>query len=175
MAAAYADGTATPTPTPTTSAPDKAGNGQGPVTSPACTVTRVQNIGAGTSALMTISENGPSVLFQAAGEKDVLPGLSLSRTHPKLVGAGFTAEILRPDSSRPQLLSNMEGGGHKASVHDFPRLPKGCSFTYRTTDSTSSTSGGTQQDNSGTGRAPRRWHGARTAAWAHRRKTGSYT
>ncbi|MBY8876148.1 hypothetical protein [Actinacidiphila acidipaludis] len=122
-----------------TSAADKGGSGQGPVTDTRCTVTHRQNIGAGTAALMTISPTGPSVLFQAAGEKGVIPGLSLDRHHPKLPAGHFTAEILRPDSSRPQLLTNMEGGGHKATVTDFPRLPQGCHFDYSTTDGTSGT------------------------------------
>ncbi|MBM9506154.1 hypothetical protein [Actinacidiphila acididurans] len=141
-AAAYADGNATPTPTPSvstrpTSAADKGGGGQGPVISVRCVVTVHQNIGAGTAALMSISPTGPSVLFQGSGEKGVIPGLSLDRKHPKLLDKGFTAEILRPDSSRPQLLTNMEGGGHKASISDFPRLPQGCGFLYATSDGTS--------------------------------------
>jgi hypothetical protein len=136
-AAAYADGNATAAPVP--SASDKGGWGQGPVTPTRCVVTHWQNIGAGTAALMTISPSGPSVLFQVAGEKGVIPGLSLDRKHPALPAGHFTAEILRPDSTRPQLLTNMEGGGHKPSISDFPRLPQGCSFDYTTTDGTSAT------------------------------------
>ncbi|WP_141726243.1 hypothetical protein [Actinacidiphila rubida] len=122
-----------------TSAADKGGSGQGPVTDTRCTVTHRQSIGAGTAALMTISPTGPSVLFQVAGETGVIPGLSLDRHHPKLPAGHFTAEILRPDSTRPQLLTNMEGGGHKAMITDFPRLPQGCHFDYTTTEGTSGT------------------------------------
>ncbi|MEV5886601.1 hypothetical protein AB0L74_28545 [Streptomyces sp. NPDC052020] len=90
-------------------------------------VTIQQNIGAGTTALMTMSPSGPSVLFRGSGEDKPLPGLALNRDQPKLpASAGFQAEILQPYSDRPQLLTNMEGGGHPASVTSFPRLPEGC-------------------------------------------------
>ncbi|CAL9493703.1 hypothetical protein SUDANB58_03307 [Streptomyces sp. enrichment culture] len=114
-------------PSPSATADDRGSDGQGPVTPVRCVVTVRQDIGAGTTALMTMSPSGPSVLFQASGEDTLLPGLSLSRTQPKLpASAGFVAEILRPYSGNPQLLTNMEGGGHPASVASFPRLPEGC-------------------------------------------------
>ncbi|MFE2436779.1 hypothetical protein [Streptomyces sp. NPDC059409] len=125
-----------PTPTPTPSVTDGGSDGQGPVTPVRCVATKTQNIGAGTAAVLTISPSGPSVRFKGAGEDGYLPGLSLDRTHPKLpASAGFLAEILRPNSSHPQLRTNMEGGGHPASVTSFPSLPEGCGFTYPTDDS----------------------------------------
>ncbi|MEU9066478.1 hypothetical protein AB0D60_06210 [Streptomyces sp. NPDC048306] len=123
-------------PTPTPSVTDGGSDGQGPVTPVRCVATKTQNIGAGTAAVLSISPSGPSVRFKGAGEDVYLPGLSLDRTHPKLpASAGFLAEILRPDSSHPQLRTNMEGGGHPASVTSFPSLPEGCHFTYPTDDS----------------------------------------
>ncbi|CAL9457945.1 hypothetical protein SUDANB6_02578 [Streptomyces sp. enrichment culture] len=114
-------------PSPSATEDDRGSDGQGPVTPVRCVVTVRQSIGAGTTALMTMSPSGPSVRFQGSGEDTLLPGLSLSRTQPKLpASAGFVAEILRPYSSAPQLLTNMEGGGHPASVASFPRLPEGC-------------------------------------------------
>ncbi|MDG9721559.1 MULTISPECIES: hypothetical protein [unclassified Streptomyces] len=94
--------------------------------------TKSQSIGAGTTAILSISPSGPSVRFQGAGEEGFIPGLSLNRTHPKLpASAGFLAEILQPNSVSPRLRTNMEGGGHPASVTSFPRLPEGCSFAYQ--------------------------------------------
>ncbi|QUW91454.1 hypothetical protein KE639_02656 [Streptomyces sp. V17-9] len=123
-------------PTPTPSVTDGGSDGQGPVTPVRCVATKTRNIGAGTAAVLTISPSGPSVRFKGAGEDGYLPGLSLDRTHPKLpASAGFLAEILRPNSSHPQLRTNMEGGGHPASVTSFPSLPEGCGFTYQTDDS----------------------------------------
>ncbi|MER6322227.1 hypothetical protein ACWDF1_01280 [Streptomyces coelicoflavus] len=123
-------------PTPTPSVTDGGSDGQGPVTPVRCVVTKTQNIGAGTAAVLSIGPSGPSVRFKGAGEDGYLPGLFLDRTHPKLpASAGFLAEILGPNSSHPQLRTNMEGGGHPASVTSFPSLPEGCSFTYRTDES----------------------------------------
>ncbi|TGN73766.1 hypothetical protein E5083_23495 [Streptomyces bauhiniae] len=127
-----------------TSADEYIGNGgQGPVTPVRCVVTVTRNIGAGTEALVTISPSGPSVQFRGAGETKLLP-YTLNRLHPKLpASAGFLAEILGPNSTHPRLRTNMEGGGHPASVQDFPQLPKGCSFVYPTTSTGSAGSTGT--------------------------------
>ncbi|MFJ8732425.1 hypothetical protein [Streptomyces bauhiniae] len=131
------------------SADEHVGNGgQGPTVPVRCVVTVTRNIGAGTEALMTISPTGPSVNFRGAGETKLLP-YTLDRLHPKLpASAGFLAEILDPSSTHPRLRTNMEGGGHPATVQDFPKLPGGCSFFYPTT-STGST-GGTTTSNTGT-------------------------
>ncbi|XVV35299.1 hypothetical protein ACQPXT_15380 [Streptomyces sp. CA-100214] len=118
-------------PSPTASATDAGSDGQGPVTPVRCVVTKSTNIGAGTTAVLTISPSGPSVRFKAAGEEGFIPGLSLSRTQPRLPeSAGFLAEILNPDGTHPKLRTNMEGGGHPALITAFPSLPQGCDFTY---------------------------------------------
>lgn len=95
-----------------------------------CVAVKEAWIGAGTDAVMTIAPSGPSVSFKDAGSGKVLSE-RLDRTHPKLpANAGFLAEILDPNGPAPKLRTNMEGGGHKASVKDFPKLPKGCTFDY---------------------------------------------
>ncbi|MFJ5278421.1 hypothetical protein [Streptomyces parvulus] len=120
-------------PSPTASASDTDSDGQSAATSTRCTVTTSTSIGAGITAMLTISPSGPSVRFQGAGEDGPVPGLSLSRTQPRLPeSAGFVAEILDPGSSHPRLRTNMEGGGHPAMVTAFPNLPQGCGFTYPT-------------------------------------------
>ncbi|MFB7779357.1 hypothetical protein [Streptomyces bauhiniae] len=125
-----------------TSVQDQGSNGQGPVTPVRCVVTVTRSIGAGTEALVTISPSGPSVAFRGAGETKLLP-YTLNRLHPKLpASAGFQAEILDPAGTHPRLRTNMEGGGHPATVQDFPQLPKGCSFAYPTTSTGSAGSTG---------------------------------
>ncbi|MFD5142511.1 hypothetical protein [Streptomyces sp. NPDC058401] len=95
-----------------------------------CVVVKEAWIGAGTDAVMTIAPSGPSVSFKDAGSGKAL-SQRLDRTHPKLpANAGFLAEILDPNGPAPKLRTNMEGGGHKAGVTDFPKLPKGCTFDY---------------------------------------------
>ncbi|MFD6025753.1 hypothetical protein [Streptomyces griseoluteus] len=126
-----------------TSVQDQGGGGQGPVVPVRCVVTVTRNIGAGTEALMTLSPTGPSVAFRGAGETKLLP-YTLNRLHPKLpASAGFQAEILGPNSTHPRLRTNMEGGGHPATVQDFPQLPKGCNPFYPTTSTGSASSTGT--------------------------------
>ncbi|MBT2451042.1 hypothetical protein J7F03_28995 [Streptomyces sp. ISL-43] len=113
-AVAFADTTPSPSKTPST-----------------CVAVKEASIGAGTTAVMTIAPSGPSVTFKDAGSGEVLPE-RLDRTHPNLPTDRFLAEILEPNGPAPKLRTNMEGGGHKASVKDFPKLPQGCSFTYAT-------------------------------------------
>ncbi|MEU1490125.1 hypothetical protein ABZ456_07730 [Streptomyces sp. NPDC005776] len=115
-----------------TSVDDHGSDGQGPVTSVKCVATVTKSIGAGTVAELSISPTGPSAVFKGAGEDTVIG--RLDRLHPKLpVSAGFLGEIIDPSGPAPRLRTNMEGGGHPASVTDFPKLPKGCGFTYATT------------------------------------------
>ncbi|MGC5343426.1 hypothetical protein [Streptomyces sp. DT171] len=109
-----------------TSASDQDSDGKGPGR---CDATRSVDIGAGVEALLTIAPDGPSVILRGWGDRKVLD--KLDRAHPKLpADAGVIAEILRPESHSPQLRTKTEGGGHLASVVDFPKLPKGCTFLY---------------------------------------------
>lgn len=116
------------------------GGGQGPVFPVRCVVTVEKSVGAGVAAEMTIAPPGPSVTFKNEGDHKVVG--QLDRQHPKLPeSAGFIGEILNPDSAHPQLFTNMEGGGSKGSVLDFPALPQGCSFLYPVSSGSSEVSG----------------------------------
>lgn len=132
-----------------TSVQDQGSDGQGPVVPVRCVVTVTRNIGAGTEALMTLSPTGPSVAFRGAGETKLLP-YTLNRLYPKLpASAGFQAEILGPNSTHPQLRTNMEGGGHPATVQDFPQLPRGCNPFYPSASTGSSGSTGSRATTTG--------------------------
>lgn len=97
--------------------------------SKACTASLEADIGAGTTALMTLSTSGPTVSFKD-GPGRPIPSLGkLDRTHPKLpASAGIRAEILKPYGTAPQLRTKVEGGA-PYDVQDFPKLPKGCKVT----------------------------------------------
>ncbi|MFD9544645.1 hypothetical protein [Streptomyces sp. NPDC060022] len=126
-----------------TSVNDHGSDGQGPETPVKCVATVQKDIGAGLEALLTISPSGPSVVFRSFGDGKVFE--TLDRKHPKLpASAGIIGEILNPDSHTPQLRTIVEGGGHPASVTDFPKLPKGCSFLYGNTPDSGTDENGTQ-------------------------------
>lgn len=126
-----------------TSVNDHGSDGQGPETPLECVATVQKDIGAGLEALLTISPSGPSVVLRDFGDGKVFA--QLDRKNPKLpASAGIIAEILAPNSHTPQLRTLVEGGGHPATVTDFPKLPKGCSFTYGTTQDSGSNENDTQ-------------------------------
>uniref|UniRef100_A0AAU2V6W7 Uncharacterized protein n=1 Tax=Streptomyces sp. NBC_00003 TaxID=2903608 RepID=A0AAU2V6W7_9ACTN len=97
--------------------------------SKACTASLEADIGAGASALMTLSTSGPTVSFKD-GPGHPIPSLGkLDRKHPRLpASAGIHAEILKPYGTAPQLRTKVEGGA-PYDVQDFPKLPKGCRVT----------------------------------------------
>ncbi|GGU30872.1 hypothetical protein [Streptomyces violascens] len=104
--------------------------GRAPV-SKACIASLEADIGAGTTALMTLSTSGPTVTFKN-GPGHPVPSLGkLDRKHPKLpASAGIYAEILKPYGTAPQLRTKVEGGPRaQYQVQDFPKLPKGCKVT----------------------------------------------
>ncbi|MFD7335052.1 hypothetical protein ACFV98_03485 [Streptomyces violascens] len=104
--------------------------GRAPV-SKACIASLEADIGAGTTALMTLSTSGPTVTFKD-GPGHPIPSLGkLDRKHPKLpASAGIYAEILKPYGTAPQLRTKVEGGPRaQYQVQDFPKLPKGCKVT----------------------------------------------
>ncbi|MFK8907263.1 hypothetical protein [Streptomyces sp. YS-3] len=96
-----------------------------------CTVVKTDSIGAGTDARMTMSPQGPSVVFldQADGTQIKEFG-TLDRSRPALPeSAGIEEEILNPYGSKPQLLTKTQGGRDgESGLLSFPRLPKGCSL-----------------------------------------------
>ncbi|MFE9409764.1 hypothetical protein ACFYN0_13375 [Streptomyces sp. NPDC006704] len=95
-----------------------------------CTVTQSRSIGAGTTAVTSMSPSGPTVTFQD-GPGTPVPSLGkLDRAHPKLpASAGIYVEILNPYGAAPQLKSKVEGGaGASYAIQKFPALPKGCAL-----------------------------------------------
>ncbi|KOU37582.1 hypothetical protein [Streptomyces sp. WM6378] len=116
--------------TPQTRAPAASAPVRAPA-SKACIASLEADIGAGTSALMTLSPSGPTVTFKD-GPGHPIPSLgTLDRKRPELpASAGIHAEILKPYGTAPQLRTKVEGGpGAPYQVQDFPKLPKGCKVT----------------------------------------------
>ncbi|MFD9499801.1 hypothetical protein [Streptomyces sp. NPDC060035] len=104
-----------------------------------CVAIIEKDFGADLHARLFITPSGPSVYFGRFGK--VVQ--TLDRTNPKLpVRAGIIGEILNPESHTPQLRTT--GGGHPTTVTDFPKLPKGCSFTYGNTPDSGSNDNDTQ-------------------------------
>ncbi len=96
----------------------------------ACTASREVSIGAGVSALLTLSPAGPRVAFKD-GPGRPLPGLgTLDRAHPAAPpSAGIRAEILTPYGTAPRLRTKVEGGAAAPyQLQNFPRLPRGCAL-----------------------------------------------
>lgn len=123
-----------------TSVNDHGSDGQGPEAPVKCVATSQTDIGAGMEALLTISPSGPSVVFRSFGDGKVFA--QLDRKNPRLpASAGIVGEIIDPESHTPRLRTIVEGGGHPATITDFPKLPKGCSFTYGNKDGGSNENG----------------------------------
>ncbi|MEU7168825.1 hypothetical protein AB0A70_29955 [Streptomyces morookaense] len=100
-----------------------------------CTVVKNSSIGAGTGVRMTMSPQGPSVVFLDAGSDSPITRFgTLDRSRPALPqDAGIDEEILNPYGSTPQLLTKTQGGNDgQYGLIDFPRLPKGCSVDKAT-------------------------------------------
>ncbi|MFF3977500.1 hypothetical protein [Streptomyces sp. NPDC001828] len=115
-----------------------------------CTVTRRENIGAGTDAILTMGTKGPSVTF---GDADGSPAPrlgTLDRRHPKLPeSAGIYAEILNSYGSAPQLKFKTQGGNTSYGYRSFPKLPKGCAVDGTSADKPAKTSVNTPAQNGG--------------------------
>lgn len=94
-----------------------------------CTVVKNGTVGAGLGIRMTMSPQGPSVVFLDPDDGPVAKLGTLDRSRPALPqDAGIDEEILNPYGSTPQLLTKTEGGNDGLyGLVDFPRMPKGCS------------------------------------------------
>ncbi|WP_431044154.1 hypothetical protein ACQUSR_21155 [Streptomyces sp. P1-3] len=105
----------------------RGGGGQGPVLPVGtCVVSKEVKLGGGTVAVMLNTDVGPFASFKDGIDHIQLTGW-LDRQHSKLPeSAGFQGEILNADSAQPKLLVNLEGGGHKPGIIDFPKLPASC-------------------------------------------------
>ncbi|MEV6115026.1 hypothetical protein AB0L59_21540 [Streptomyces sp. NPDC052109] len=85
-----------------------------------CTLVQESSIGAGIVAVLSNGPQGPEAFFKDAGDGTRVGGV-VNRAHPALPrSAGFVARIVNPYGPAPELLTNMEGGGHPAGTTDFP-------------------------------------------------------
>ncbi|MFE5492281.1 hypothetical protein ACFQ7Z_20370 [Streptomyces virginiae] len=93
-----------------------------------------QEMGAGMSAELYLSELGPKVLLFEAGDG----GRSfarLDRTHPSLPeSAGFVARIVNPSGARPVFEWKTQGGNDTVGRVAFPAFPEGCGPSHAFTD-----------------------------------------
>ncbi|MFE7094232.1 hypothetical protein [Streptomyces erythrochromogenes] len=89
-----------------------------------------QEIGAGMSAELYLSELGPKVLLFEA--RDGGRGFArLDRTHPSLPdSAGFIARIVNPSGAEPVFEWKTQGGNDTVGRVAFPAFPKGCKPGY---------------------------------------------
>ncbi|MGW7407072.1 hypothetical protein ACWGI9_25705 [Streptomyces sp. NPDC054833] len=85
-----------------------------------CTLVDESFIGAGTVAVLSNGPGGPSAYFKNEGDGTRVGGV-VDRAHPALPkSAGFVARIIDPYGKAPELLTDMEGGGHPAGTTAFP-------------------------------------------------------
>ncbi|MER6203215.1 hypothetical protein ABT234_38345 [Streptomyces sp. NPDC001586] len=92
-----------------------------------------QEIGAGMTAELYVSELGPKVVLLEAG--DGKPFDQLDRTHPSLPeSAGIIARIVNPSGAKPVFEWKTQGGNDQVGRVAFPAFPKGCKPSYKFTD-----------------------------------------
>ncbi|WP_030714296.1 hypothetical protein [Streptomyces sp. NRRL F-2580] len=92
-----------------------------------------QDIGAGMTAELYVSELGPKVVLLEAG--DGKPFDQLDRTHPSLPeSAGIIARIVNPSGAKPVFEWKTQGGNDTVGRVAFPAFPKGCKPSYKFTD-----------------------------------------
>ncbi|WP_405831727.1 MULTISPECIES: hypothetical protein [unclassified Streptomyces] len=93
-----------------------------------------QDIGAGMSAELYVSELGPKVVLLEAGDGGRGFG-QLDRTHPSLPeSAGIIARIVNPSGAKPVFEWKTQGGNDTVGRVAFPAFPKGCKPSYKFTD-----------------------------------------
>ncbi|MFI5666911.1 hypothetical protein [Streptomyces sp. NPDC051704] len=98
-----------------------------------CSAEKPQNIGAGMSARLFMSPDGPRAELWVAGE-DTAWGL-LDRSHPSLPeSAGIIARIVDPGGAAPGFEWKTQGGGTPLGRTSFPALPKGCKPDHEATE-----------------------------------------
>ncbi|MFE2551611.1 hypothetical protein ACFXGI_24120 [Streptomyces sp. NPDC059355] len=94
-----------------------------------CSAGKSQDIGAGMSAKLFMSPDGPRAELWVAGE-DTLWRL-LDRSYPSLPeSAGIIARIVNPSGAAPGFEWKTQGGGTPLGRTSFPALPKGCTPNY---------------------------------------------
>ncbi|MFE5766799.1 hypothetical protein ACFQ7O_00295 [Streptomyces sp. NPDC056485] len=94
-----------------------------------CSAVKSQNIGAGMSAKLYMSPDGPRAELWGAGEDTVWR--LLDRGFPALPeSAGIIARIVNPSGAAPGFEWKTQGGGTPLGRTSFPALPKGCKPNY---------------------------------------------
>ncbi|KOU21185.1 hypothetical protein ADK52_25020 [Streptomyces sp. WM6372] len=98
-----------------------------------CSAEKSQDIGAGMSAKLFMSPDGPRAELWVAGE-DTAWRL-LDRGYPALPeSAGIIARIVNPSGAAPGFEWKTQGGGTPLGRTSFPALPKGCKPNYKVTE-----------------------------------------
>nr|WSX50133.1 hypothetical protein OG409_14980 [Streptomyces sp. NBC_00974] len=92
-----------------------------------------QSIGAGVTAELTMTVNGPRVLLRTDGSAEVWK--VLDRTSAALPESeGIIARIINPSGSKPVFEWRTQGGGMPIGTTAFPALPDGCTPGYPVQD-----------------------------------------
>ncbi|MEU8940544.1 hypothetical protein OHU17_14175 [Streptomyces goshikiensis] len=94
---------------------------------------KIQDIGAGTTAELYMSSNGPKVVLRSSGS-DTFWRI-LDRGFPALNKSdGIIARIVNPSGSKPVFEWQTQGGGTPLGRTSFPSLPTGCELNYKVTE-----------------------------------------
>ncbi|MFD9269911.1 hypothetical protein ACFWB1_13295 [Streptomyces goshikiensis] len=93
---------------------------------------KIQDIGAGTTAELYMSSNGPKVVLRSSGSDTFWR--TLDRDFPALNKSdGIIARIVNASGSKPVFEWQTQGGGTPLGRTSFPSLPKGCELNYKVT------------------------------------------
>ncbi|MGW6879097.1 hypothetical protein ACWGEU_02360 [Streptomyces goshikiensis] len=94
---------------------------------------KIQDIGAGTTAELYMSSNGPKVVLRSSGSDT--SWRILDRGFPALNKSdGIIARIVNPSGSKPVFEWQTQGGGTPLGRTSFPSLPTGCELNYKVTE-----------------------------------------
>ncbi|MFG2710317.1 hypothetical protein ACGFX2_07085 [Streptomyces goshikiensis] len=94
---------------------------------------KLQDIGAGTTAELYMSSKGPKVVLRPSGTDT--PWRILDRDFPALRKSdGIIARIVNPNGSKPVFEWQTQGGETPLGRASFPSLPQGCELNYKVTE-----------------------------------------
>ncbi|MCX4541701.1 hypothetical protein [Streptomyces sp. NBC_01565] len=94
---------------------------------------KIQDIGAGTTAELYMSPEGPKVALRTAGEATAWR--ILDRGFPALNKSdGIVARIVNPSGAKPVFEWRTQGGATPLGRTTFPALPQGCKLNYKVTE-----------------------------------------
>ncbi|MFE9841116.1 hypothetical protein [Streptomyces goshikiensis] len=93
---------------------------------------KIQDIGAGTTAELYMSSDGPKAVLRSSGSDT--PWRILDRDFTTLDKSdGIIARIVNPSGSKPVFEWRTQGGGTPLGRTSFPSLPKGCELNHKVT------------------------------------------